>query len=81
MQIIRLKNQVLPGPLDLKSRHLVYLALYDLDNFRNQIFKNKFLDNADVDPQKAAAAEADDTALLEVGMQWVEQIVFKQEAA
>ena len=81
MQIIRLKNQVLPGPLDLKSRHLVYLALYDLDNFRNQIFKNKFLDKVDVDPQKAAAAEADDTALLEVGMQWVEQIVFKQEAA
>ena len=77
MQIIRLKNQVRPGPLDLKSRHQVYLALYDLDNFRNQIFKNKLLDNADVDPQKLAAVKTDDTALLEVGIQWVKQALFK----
>ncbi len=81
MEIIRLKNQVLPGPLDLKSRQRVYLALYDLDNFRNQFFNNRPLDKVDADPQKLAAAETDDTALLEVGMQWVKQIVFKQEAA
>ena len=77
MQIIHLKNQVLPGPLDLKSRHLVHLALYDLDNFRNQFFNNGPLDKVDVDPQKLAAAETDDTALLEVGMQWVKQALFK----
>ncbi len=78
MQIIRLKNQVLPGPLDLKSRHLVYLALYDLDNFRDQFFNNRPLDNVDVDPQKLAAAETDDTALLEVGMEYVRQVLFKK---
>jgi len=77
MQIIHLKNQVLPGPLDLKSRHLVYQALYDLDNFRNQIFGNKLLANFEVQAEKRAAAETDDTALLEVGMQWVKQVLFK----
>ena len=77
MKIIGFKNRVLPGPLDLKSHRLVYLALYDLDNFRKQSFHNGLLNNADVDPQKLAAAETDDMALLEVGMEWVKQIVFQ----
>ena len=77
LEIIRLKNQLRPGPLDLKSRHLFYVALYDLDRFKAQIFKNKLLDEIDVDPQKLAAAKTDDTALLEVGMEWVKQTLFK----
>ena len=76
MQIIRLKNQVLPGPLDLKSRHLVYLALYDLDNFRNRIFKNKLLKNFEVQPEKLNSAKTDDTELLEIGMEWIKQALF-----
>lgn len=78
MQIIRLKNQVLPGPLDLKSRQLVYLALYDLDNFRNQIFKNELLADFEVHPEKLKSAKADDTELLEIGMEWVKQVVFNK---
>jgi len=77
LEIIRLKNQLRPGPLDLKSRHLFYVALYDLDRFKAQIFKNKLLDKIDVDPKKLAAAKTDDTALLEVGMEWVKQTLFK----
>ena len=76
MEIISLKNRLLPGPLDLKSRHLFYVALYDLDNFRNQIFNEGRLDNLDVDPQKLADANTDDTALLEVGMAYVKQVLF-----
>jgi Fe-S-cluster containining protein len=77
LEIIRLKNQLRPGPLDLKSRRLVYVALYDPDKFRNQIFYNKLLDNVAVEPQKLAAAETDDTALLEIGMEYVKQLLFK----
>ena len=80
MQIIGLKNQMLPGPLDLKSRQRVYLALYDLDNFKNQVFNDGLLDSADVDLQKLAAAKTDDTALLEIGMEWVRQVVFQMSA-
>ena len=76
LDIIRLKNQLRPGPLDLKSRHLFYVALYDLDRFRNQMINNKLLDDIDVDPQKLAAAKIDDTALLEVGMAYVKQNLF-----
>lgn len=78
MQIIHLKNQVLPGPLDLKSCQLFCLALYDLDNFRHQIFKNKLPADIAVHPQKLSSAKADDTVLLEVGIEWIKQVVFKQ---
>jgi Fe-S-cluster containining protein len=80
MEIISLKNRLRPGPLDLKSRHLFYVALYDLDNFRKQIFNNNLFGGFKVNPQKLAAAKIDDTALLEIGIEWVKQSLFKEEA-
>jgi hypothetical protein len=80
MEIISLKNRLLPGPLDLKSRHLFYVALYDLDNFRKQIFNNNLFGGFKVNPQKLETARADDTALLEIGIEWVKQSLFKEEA-
>jgi hypothetical protein len=76
LEIIRLKNQLRPGPLDLKSRYQFYVALYDLDRFRTQLFKNKLYDQIAVDPQKMADAETDDTVLLEIAMEWVKQELF-----
>ena len=81
MEIISLKNQRHPDPLDHKSRRLFYLALYDLDNFRSQIFKNKLLNNMEVNPEKLAAARTDDLALLEVGMDWVKQVLFQSKGS
>jgi Fe-S-cluster containining protein len=77
LEIIHLKNKQKPGPLDLKSRHLFYEALYDLDRFKTQAFKTELLDNLDVDPQKLADANTNDTALLEVAMGWVKKVLFK----
>ena len=77
MEIISLKNRLRPGPLDLKSRRQFFLALYDLDNFRNQFLEKRRLDSLDVDPQTMAVAETDDRALLEVGMAYVKQVLFK----
>ena len=77
MEIISLKSRLRPGPLDLKSQQLFYRALYDLDNFRNQVFNHNLLDDFDVHPEKLAAAGTNDTALLEVAMAWVKQVLFK----
>lgn len=79
IQIISLKNQRLPGPLDLKSRHLLYTALYDLDNFRSQIKTNGLLDDFQVDPATMERAMEDDVVLLELGMKWVKAVVFGQD--
>lgn len=78
MEIISIKNQLHPGPLDLKLRYLFYMALYDLDNFRNRIFDHDLFDNFGVDPQKLKAARTDDTALLEIGIAWVKKLLFKE---
>jgi Fe-S-cluster containining protein len=77
MEIISLKRQRLPGPLDLQSRRLVYRALYDLDRFRDQISNPNFSNTFKVDPEKLAAAGTDDTVLLEIAIEWVKQVVFK----
>ena len=76
IEIISLKNQLHTGPLDLKSRYLFYMALYDLDNFRARIFENGLFDNFEVNPQQLETARTDDTALLEVGMEWVKEVLF-----
>ncbi len=76
MQIISLKNQLRPGPLDLKSRHLFYTALYDLDNFRSQIKANGRLEDVDIDAATLNEAMADDLKLLTVGMAWIQKVLF-----
>ena len=76
IEIISLKNQLLPGPLALKSRHMFYLALYDLDGFRTQIKKNGLLDDLDIDSEILNKAMEDDVALLELGMMWVRKVLF-----
>lgn len=77
LDIIHLKNLRQPGPLDLKSRHQFYVALYDLDRFRRQLQKSNLSENVDLDPHLPAKAKTDDTALLEVAMEWVKQVLFK----
>jgi Fe-S-cluster containining protein len=78
MQIISLKNRLLPGPLDLKSGYLFYTALYDLDNFRSQIKKNGLPDDFHIDSTTIAKAREDEVALLKLGTKWIMHVVFDQ---
>lgn len=78
MQVISLKNSRIPGVLDLKARHLFFTALYDLDSFRSQIANNGLLADRQFDSALVEKALADDLALLEVGMKWVERVLFDQ---
>jgi Fe-S-cluster containining protein len=79
MQIINLKNSRIPGVLDLKARHLFFTALYDLDSFRSQIAKNGLLADRQFDSVLMEKALEDDLALLEIGMKWVELVLFQQD--
>jgi hypothetical protein len=78
LQIISLKNMMNPGALDIKSRPMFFTALYDLDNFRSQIIKNDLLADLPIDPSRVDKALENDVALLEVGMEWVERVLFEQ---
>jgi Fe-S-cluster containining protein len=77
MDIISLKNRLLPGMLDLKYQHLFYTALYDLDNFRIRIFEDGLLENIEVDPHKLQTAGTDDTALLKVAIEYIKQVLLQ----
>jgi hypothetical protein len=78
MDLISLKNQMQPEPLDLKSAHIFHLALYDLDSFRLQIFDNDLLDELDLEQDKIETIKTDDVALLRFGIEWVKRELFGQ---
>lgn len=78
MQIISLKNRRMPGVLDLKARHLFFTALYDLDSFRSQIINNGLLADGRLESSLLNQALEDDVALLEVGIEWIQGVLFEQ---
>jgi uncharacterized protein len=76
MEIISLKNRLNPGPLDLKSRYLFAMACYDMDTFRQHIFEKGLFDDFELDSITLEKIKTDDVALLDVGMTWIQQILF-----
>ena len=76
MEIISLKNRVRPGSLDIKSRYIFHLALYDLDHFRLQIFENNLLGEVEMEPDRMEAIKTDDVELLKFGIEWVKRELF-----
>ena len=78
MQIISLKNRLIPGPLDPESSDLFHTALYDLDNFRSQIQNKGQLDNFQVNSRIMDAALKNDIALLDLGIKWIKCVLFNR---
>ncbi len=76
MEIISLKNRLLPGPLDVKSSRLFHMACYDLDTFRSKIFAKGRLDDWIVDDNTLDAVANDDEALLKLGLKWIKYKLF-----
>jgi len=78
LQIISLKNRRMPGVLDLKARHLFFTALYDLDSFRSQITNTGLLTDCRFESSMVDKALEDDVTLLELGMEWIQHVLFDQ---
>lgn len=79
LDIIGLKNRQSPGPLDLGSRHLFQLALYDMDTFREHILHKGLLADWRLPTDTLQRLEADDVALLEIGHEFVARQVFGRQ--
>lgn len=78
LEVIALKNKLMPGPLDGADGDLFYLALYDLDTFRERIQNEGLLSDLEIPQAVLDKALSDDTALLELGMAWVRYRLFGQ---
>jgi len=76
LEIIGLKNRLIPGPLDIKSRFAFHMALYDVDTFRSQIFEQNILDQWNLDEKTLDSVKNDDVELLKLGHRWIRKILF-----
>jgi len=75
MELISLKNRILPGKLDGAQADKFYMALYDLDEFRSQIMNKRLLETFEI-PEKLLDFLNSDGALLDFGLEWVKNQLF-----
>ena len=76
IEIIALKNRLIPGPLDITSKFLFHMACYDLDMFRSHIFDKGILKNENIDPDTLNSVKHDDVELLALGFKWIKGKLF-----
>lgn len=79
MMLISAKNTILPGPLDPVQADNFYMALYDIDEFRDRILKQDLLKNLNVPSGILNSIRDDDEKLLDFGLKWIQYILFGME--
>ncbi len=79
LEIIGLKNQLAPGPLDLRCRHLFHLALYDIDAFRDHILCKGLLADWPLSAETVKRLVADEMELFAFGHRFVVRQVFRKD--
>ncbi|NNG02195.1 MAG: YkgJ family cysteine cluster protein [Desulfobacteraceae bacterium] len=76
MEVISLKNDRLPGPLDTTIRQQIYEALYSLDEFRGTLSDiPRISTELQLDEDTMEKAESDDPTLLRIGIRWVKHLI------
>jgi len=81
LEIISLKNRCRPGPLDLRSKLVFHIALYDMDAFREQILQKGLVDDLNLDPELLDVLTNDDVELLKFGHRYVKTQIFGKKVA
>lgn len=79
MDIISMKNRLIPGQLEIKSKHIFHMVCYDLDTFRKNIVEKELLAGFYTDKDIKNALEKDDTHLLKIGMKWLKHELFNKK--
>lgn len=76
IELISLKNRILPGKLEGAQSDKFYLALYDLDEFRTQIVEKDLLKEFSISEGLLNKIKTDDETLLNFGIEWVKFMLF-----
>jgi len=79
MEIITSKVSLGPREHRLKKIQMFIMVSYNLDRFRDFVFQTRFLDLFDLPPEKVEHLRADDSALLDLGLNWLKFALFGQE--
>jgi Fe-S-cluster containining protein len=62
-----------------KISKMVFMALYNLDKFREFVFKSSFLDRLEVEPERIEKIKKDDVELLRFGYDWLKFGLFGEK--
>jgi len=76
MELISLKNKILPGRLEGGQSDQFYLALYDLDEFRRRILDHNLLADLGLPGSFFESIKNDDEVLMDFGIGWVKNMLF-----
>jgi Fe-S-cluster containining protein len=81
LEIISLKNRCRPDPLDLRSKLVFHMALYDIDAFQEQIFQKGLIDDLNLEPELLEVLKNDEVELLKFGHRYVKAQIFGEKVA
>jgi hypothetical protein len=79
MDIISLKNRTGKAQLTHEENAQFYLACYDLDRFRDAVFKKQLWEAFAVEEGAVKALEEDDVTLMQFGIEWLKKELFSGE--
>lgn len=60
-----------------ESKKMFFMASYNIDKFKEFVFKSSFLERYDVDEQTVKKIRDDEIELLKFAMSWIKSIFFK----
>lgn len=76
MEIISLKNRMLPGSLDQKSKNILYTTCYDLDKFKTEIDHGTVTEDLVLSSELLAKIKNDELTRLKFGHIWAKLKLF-----
>ncbi len=79
MEIITSRSSLGPEEHMVKKIQMFSMVSYNLDRFRDFVFKSRFLQMFEVDQTRIEAMETDDAALLEFGFDWLRFALFGEK--
>ncbi|RPJ07472.1 MAG: YkgJ family cysteine cluster protein [Deltaproteobacteria bacterium] len=80
LELISLKNRLMPGPLNPELEDLFYRALYDIDSLRGLVAHRCVKEGRDCDPADPATLAADEIERLRWAHGFVKKTVFGKAA-
>jgi Fe-S-cluster containining protein len=61
-----------------QTKQMFFLASYNIDRFREFVFKSSFLNRYEIEPATVEKIRNDEIALLEFGLKWLKWLLFKE---
>jgi uncharacterized protein len=63
--------------LNQKAKDMFFMASYNIDTFRDFVFKSSFLNRYDIDPDTIKKIQANEIELLKFALNWLKSILFQ----